>query len=69
MSFIEAGVIGKLYESRKSPMTPPDIRRSYDTSDQTSPDTNGSYTCSCRDGFTLNADGRICDGTANNYSC
>ena len=29
--------------------------------------TNGSYTCSCRDGFTLNADGRRCDGT-NKYS-
>ena len=36
-SFIEAGAIGNLYESRKSPTTPPDMRRgSYDTSDQLS---------------------------------
>ena len=25
-------------------------------------DTVGSYTCSCRTGYTLNADGRHCDG-------
>ena len=32
-------------------------------------DTQGSYSCSCRDGYTLDSDGRDCNGTFTDTSC
>ena len=37
-----------------------------DTCEQNCHDTVGNYTCSCNGGYTLNSDGRSCDGT---YVC
>ena len=31
--------------------------------EQTCTNTEGSFTCGCQDGFSLNTDGRTCDGT------
>ena len=33
-----------------------------DTCAHTCQDTPGSYTCGCRPGYAINADGRACDG-------